>query len=37
MVYKTANEAVNKCTAHNEQAEGEDFHRRYTNSFKSVS
>lgn len=37
MVYKTARETVTKCTAKGEQELGEDFARRYTNSFKSVS
>jgi hypothetical protein len=37
MVDKTAKEAVTKCDKKGEKDLGEDFARRYTNSFKSVS
>ena len=37
MVDKTAKEAIRKCDANGEREQGEDFARRYTNSFKSVS
>jgi len=37
MVDKTAREAVTKCDKKGEKDLGEDFARRYTNSFKSVS
>jgi hypothetical protein len=36
MVNKTAKEAITKCENHGEKDQGEDFARRYTNSFKSV-
>jgi hypothetical protein len=37
MVNKTAKEAITKCENKGEKDLGEDFARRYTNSFKSVS
>lgn len=37
MVNKTAKEAMTKCEAKGEKEQGEDFARRYTNSFRSVS
>jgi len=37
MIDKTAKEAVTKCDKKGEKDLGEDFARRYTNSFKSVS
>lgn len=37
MVNKTAKEAMTKCETKGEKEQGEDFARRYTNSFRSVS
>jgi hypothetical protein len=37
MVDKTAKKAATQCENNGEKDQGEDFARRYTNSFKSVS